>query len=165
MLLKEYAYEKEQFQRQTENMGVARKVSRGLCWFPLRIRGSYYNSLDQLVVEVERTEALETEHQFEPGKPVCFFEEDASQMLHYLRFTAQVSYVEDQRMVIALPHSDALAQLQGADRLGVQLFLDEYTYRLMFEALDRVMRSKGRTPTSRNGRPTACRPERSRWAK
>ena len=78
MLLKEYAYEKEQFQRQTENMGVARKVSRGLCWFPLRIRGSYYNSLDQLVVEVERTEALETEHQFEPGKPVCFFEEDAT---------------------------------------------------------------------------------------
>ena len=145
MLLKEYAYEKEQFQRQTENMGVARKVSRGLCWFPLRIRGSYYNSLDQLVVEVERTEALETEHQFEPGKPVCFFEEDASQMLHYLRFTAQVSYVEDQRMVIALPHSDALAQLQGADRLGVQLFLDEYTYRLMFEALDRVM-------TARSGR-------------
>ena len=145
MLLKEYAYEKEQFQRQTENMGVARKVSRGLCWFPLRIRGSYYNSLDQLVVEVERTEALETEHQFEPGKPVCFFEEDASQMLHYLRFTAQVSYVEDQRMVIALPHSDALAQLQGADRLGIQLFLDEYTYRLMFEALDRVM-------TARSGR-------------
>ena len=145
LLLKEYAYEREQFQRETENMGVRRKVERGLCWFPLRVGRSYYNSLEELVVEVERTEWLDTDHQFEPGKPVCFFEEDASQMLHYLRFTARVSYVEEHRMVVALPNGDALAQVENAERLGVQLYLDEYTYRLMFDALDRVM-------TARSGR-------------
>jgi hypothetical protein len=42
-----------------------------------------------------------------------------------------------------MPSGDAVAQVQGANRLGVQLYLDEYTYRLMFEALDRVLAAKG----------------------
>lgn len=142
LLQLEYAYEKEQFQRETENMGVQRKINKGLCWFPLRVGRSYHNSLDQLVIEVERTLYTDIEHQFEPGKPVCFFLQDASQMLHYLRFTAQVSFVEDNRMVIILPNTDAVLQVQNAERVGVQLYLDEYTYRLMFEALDRVITAK-----------------------
>lgn len=142
LLQKEYDYEREQFQRQTENMGVRSKVTRGLCWFPLHVGRSYFNSLDQLVLEVERTEDLDIEHQFEPGKPVCFFSEDASQMLHYMRFVAQISYVDENRMVLAMPNTDAILQVQNADKVGVQLYLDEYTYRLMFEALDRVMNAK-----------------------
>lgn len=143
LLQLEYNYEREQFRRQTENMGVSRKVRRGLCWFPLRIGRSYYNSLDQQVIEVYRTEGTDIEHQFEPGKPVCFFQQDASEMLHYMKFVAQVSYVEEDRMVIAMPSGDSVVQVQNAERLGVQLYLDEYTYRLMFEALDRVIAAKG----------------------
>ncbi|MBO5659790.1 MAG: AAA family ATPase, partial [Bacteroidaceae bacterium] len=142
LLLKEYEYEREQFQRQTETMGVQRKVRQGLCWFPLRVGRSYFNSLNQQVIEVERTEGLDVEHQFEPGKPVCFFQEDASQMLHYMKFVAQVNFVEENRMVIAMPTGDAVQQVLHAGRLGVQLYLDEYTYRLMFDALDRVTTAK-----------------------
>ena len=142
LLLKEYEFEKEQFQRQTQNMGVQKKVRRGMCWFPLSVGRSYYNSLDQLVVEVSRTADTDVEHLFEPGKPVCFFQEDASGMLSYMKFVAQVSFVEENRMVIALPSAQALTQLSNADRLGVQLYLDEYTYRLMFQALDTVISAK-----------------------
>ena len=142
LLLREYEFEKEQFQRQTENMGVQKKVRRGMCWFPLSVGRSYYNSLDQMVVEVSRTADTDVEHQFEPGKPVCFFQEDASGMLSYMKFVAQVSFVEENRMVIALPSAGALAQIANADRLGVQLYLDEYTYRLMFQALDTVISAK-----------------------
>ena len=142
LLLKEYEFEKEQFQRQTQNMGVQKKVRRGMCWFPLSVGRSYYNSLDQLVVEVSRTADTDVEHLFEPGKPVCFFQEDASGMLSYMKFVAQVSFVEENRMVIALPSAGALAQIANADRLGVQLYLDEYTYRLMFQALDTVISAK-----------------------
>ena len=138
----EYACEREQFQRHTENMGVERKVRRGLCWFPLHTGRSYYNSQDALVLEVERTEAQDVEHQFEPGKPVCFFAQDASQMLTYMHFVGQVSYVENDRMVISMPSSSAVSQVLNAERVGVQLYLDEYTYRLMFEALDRVTAAK-----------------------
>ena len=143
LLLQEYEFEKEQFQRQTQNMGIQKKVRRGMCWFPLSVGRSYYNSLDQLVVEVGRSTDTDIEHQFEPGKPVCFFREDASGMLTYMKFTAQVSFVEENRMVVSLPSPQALAQITEADRLGIQLYLDEYTYRLMFQALDTVISAKG----------------------
>ena len=143
LLLQEYEFEKEQFQRQTQNMGIQKKVRRGMCWFPLSVGRSYYNSLDQLVVEVCRSTDTDVEHQFEPGKPVCFFREDASGMLTYMKFTAQVSFVEENRMVVSLPSPQALAQITEADRLGIQLYLDEYTYRLMFQALDTVISAKG----------------------
>ena len=142
LLLKEYEFEKEQFERQTQNMGVQKKVRRGMCWYPLSVGRSYYNSLDQLVVEVRRTTDLDVEHQFEPGKPVCFFQEDASGMLTYMKFVAQVSFVEENSMVVSLPSAQALAQITDADRLGIQLYLDEYTYRLMFQALDTVIAAK-----------------------
>lgn len=143
LLLQEYEFEKEQFQRQTQNMGVQKKVRRGMRWFPLSVGRSYYNSLDQLVVEVSRSTDTDVEHQFEPGKPVCFFREDASGMLTYMKFTAQVSFVEENRMVVSLPSPQALSQIADADRLGIQLYLDEYTYRLMFQALDTVISAKG----------------------
>ena len=147
-LKKEYEYEKEQFRVHTEAMGIGRKVKRGVCWFPIRLGRSYYNALNQLVVEVERTEDLEVEHLFEYGKPVCFFHELEDECgfgtgrIAHLGFTATVSYVDGDRMVVALPGTDALLDLQGRDRLGVQLFFDETTYRLMFEALRRVAEAK-----------------------
>ncbi len=150
LLRKEYEYEKEQYRRHTEATSVARKVRRGICWFPLRVGRSYYNSLDQLVVEVWRTEGLDEEHNFEPGKPVTFFTQEPSisarnegGLLHFMRFTAQVSYVEENRMVVALPNTDALLQVENAERLGIQLAMDETTYHLMFEALERVISAKG----------------------
>lgn len=34
LLRMEYEFEKEEFKRQTETMGITRKVKRGLCWYP-----------------------------------------------------------------------------------------------------------------------------------
>lgn len=138
----EYEYEKEQFRQQTEAMGIGRKVKRGMCWHPVRLGRSYYNALNQLVVEVERTEDREIEHLFEYGRPVCFFSEDGAGKLSYLNFVATVSYVEEDRMVVALPGPDTLVALQGRERLGVQLYFDETSYRLMFEALQQVMSAR-----------------------
>lgn len=144
LLRLEYAYEKAQFQQQTEAMGIGRKVKRGLCWYPVSPGRSYYNSLNQLVVEVERQNDPEIEHNFEFGRPVCFFTQDASERLHYFPFTATVNYVDGDRMVVVLPHADALLSLQSTEhRLGVQLYFDETSYRLMFEALKQVIQAKG----------------------
>ena len=143
LLRMEYEYEKEEFKRQTETMGVARKVKRGLCWFPASAGRSYYNSLNQLVMEVTRTEDLDIEHNFEFGRPVCFFRQTADGSLSYYNFQATVSYADDTRMVVVMPGSDAIVDVQNADRLGVQLYFDETSYRTMFEALNDVLRAKG----------------------
>ena len=77
LLQLEYDYEKETFRQQTQVMGITRKIKRGLCWYPVFTGRSYYNSLNQLVIEIERREDKETEHNFEYGRPVCFFTQDA----------------------------------------------------------------------------------------
>ena len=143
LLQMEYAAEKEAFRKQTEEMGLQRKVKRGDAWYPLRLGKSYYNSLNQLVVEVFREgEDDEIEHNFEFGKPVCFF--SVGSTLKYYNFTGTVSYVDGDRMVVAVPDNGQLIDVQGAENVGIQLFFDETSYKAMFEALDRVMRSKGR---------------------
>lgn len=98
LLRMEYEYEKEEFKRQTENMGVARKVKRGLCWYPATPGRSYYNSLNQLVIEITHTENTDIEHNFEFGRPVCFFRQSADGKITYMNFTATVSYADETRM-------------------------------------------------------------------
>ena len=143
LLRKEYEYEKKAFQRDTELMGVDRKVKRGDCWYPVTVGRSYYNSLDRFVVEVTRSADDDTEHNFEYGRPVSFFTQDGSGCLHYFSFNATVSYADTGRMVVELPGEGALAALQGAERLGVQLSFDDYTYRVLFDTLHKVMEAKG----------------------
>lgn len=143
LLRMEYEYEKEEFKRQTENMGTARKVRRGLCWYPATPGRSYYNSLNQLVIEITHTENTDIEHNFEFGRPICFFRQSADEKITYMNFTATVSYADETRMVAIMPGAGAVMEVQEADHLGVQLYFDETSYRTMFEALEDTLRSKG----------------------
>ena len=80
MLLEiEYFTEKEAFRKLTESRGMARLVKRGDAWFPLRVGKSYYNSLNQLCIEVHRTADQDIEHNFEFGRPVQFFKQPSAQ--------------------------------------------------------------------------------------
>lgn len=188
LLEMEYGCEKEEYRRQTEVMGLQRKVKRGDAWLPVSVGKSYYNSLNQLAVEVLRTQDKEIEHNFEFGRPVVFFtfkqtrdkltrdkgradkrqvdgiqadegrgdlQGGASSKGNLLvnsslvnsstkfLFTGTVSYVDGDRMVVTVADNAPLARLQTEDSVGVQLYFDETTYRLMFEALDRVINAKG----------------------
>ena len=62
--------------------------------------------------------------------------------LKYFSFTGTVSYVDGDRMVINVPDSVSLLDLQTEEPIGVQLSFDETSYKLMFEALDRTMKAK-----------------------
>ena len=144
----EYQTEKESFRKQTEAMGIGRKVKRGDAWFPLRIGSSFYNSLNQMAVEVFRTSDQDITHNFEFGKPVLFFRipstgDNAKPRVSYFSFTGTVSYVDGDRMVVIVPEGHAL-DLQSCEQpIGVQLSFDETSYRTMFDALDRVINAKG----------------------
>ena len=171
LLQLEYYTEKEAFRKLTEQMGMQRKVKRGDAWFPLRVGKSFYNSLNQTAIEVFRTSDQDIEHNFEFGRPVMFFmvkkmgkdeNQDSTalqqlenanqkvqssnlkvQSIKYFSFTGTVSYVDGDRMVITVPDSAPLLDLQqSTDPIGVQLSFDETSYKLMFEALDRVMKAK-----------------------
>ena len=150
LLQLEYNTEKDTFRQMTEQIGIGRKVKRGDAWWPLRIGKSYYNSLNQLTIEVFRTTDEEIEHNFEFGRPVVFFKtsdetrDSGEKGITYFRFSGTVSYVDGDRMVVTVPEGTSLVDLQSSERIGVQLSFDETSYRLMMEALDRVIRGKGR---------------------
>ena len=173
----EYEQEKESFQLQQQARGIEHLVARGDAWLPVTVGRSYYNSLNQLCVEVFRQPPPEEEepldHNFEFGKPVRFVKthpqplplregigysqdgKDAAKLYTPLPQregqgvgpTCTVSYVDGDRMVISVPDGfpvGDLATLSQGSQLGVMLFFDETTYRLMFEALERTMSAKGR---------------------
>ena len=131
LLRMEYEYEKEEFKRQTETMGIARKVKRGLCWYPVSPGRSYYNSLNQLVIDITRTENKEIEHSFEFGRPVCFFHQSFDGKVKYMNFIATVSYADEERMVVVLPGAGAVIELQADSSLGIQLYFDETSLSLI----------------------------------
>ena len=143
LLHMEYEFEKEEFKRQTETMGISRKVKRGLCWYPVTPGRSYYNSLNQLVIEITHTEDTDIEHNFEFGRPVCFFRKGYDDKITYFNSIGTISYANETRMVVVMPGAGAILEVQSAENLGVQLYFDETSYRTMFEALSDVIRAKG----------------------
>ena len=162
LLQMEYEYEKETYRQQSERIGIHRKIQQGLCWYPVIPGKSYYNSLNQFVIEIERKDDKEIEHNFEYGRPVCFFTTNGTGSLRYLNFSGIISYVQEDRMIVVLPTPSALFDLQGVNsELGVQLYFDETSYKTMFTALSGVMKAKnnqlahlrdvllGKTPVSR----------------
>ena len=166
LLQMEYEHEKTAYEQQVEAIGLRRRVERGEAWMPVSVGRNYYNSLNQLCVEVFRSHTAddeeEADHSFEFGKPVQFFKFENGDLRFEISdmqaktsnlkpqisnlFPGTVSFVDGDRMVVAVPDNAPLAdlQVQEGQQLGVQLFFDETTYRLMFDALERTMRAKGR---------------------
>ena len=54
-----------------------------------------------------------------------------------------VSYADADRMVVALPDDTNVGDLKQ-EGIGIQLSFDETSYRMMFDALERTIRAKGR---------------------
>ena len=149
LLQMEYDYEKSEFERLTGEQGVARRVARGQCWFPVRLGRSYYNSLNHFVVELTRADERiddsdgENDNAFEYGRQVRFFYEALDGKIVYRNFPAVVSFCDGGRMSVVLPSTSSLKEIDGVARLGVDLSFDETTFAAMRSALDEVASAKG----------------------
>ena len=150
LLRLEFDEEREAMTRLTGRMDVSRLVDRGWAWWPLTIGRSYYNSLNQRVVELTRPATPDGEdnsdHEMDYGRPVAFFTASGTAGDTPRRhFTGTVSFVDGDRMVVAIPDGADLATLQADGRsVGVMISFDETTYRTMFEALDALQKADGR---------------------
>lgn len=167
LLKKEYNYEREAYQQQTAQTDILKKVKRGSCWYPVKLGKSYYNSLNQYVIEIFRNaEETDIDHEFEFGKPVCFFSTDTvGAGIHYFRFPASVCYVEGNRMVVNIPGAEAATALQSNLETGIQLSFDETSYQLMFEAMSDVISAHGnRLAELRDLFYTAAKPGKFQFA-
>ena len=147
LLMKEYRYDLAENEAEMGKMPLSVRLSRGLCWYPLELGRSYYNSLNQYVLVVSRPAhndgEEEDECRFEYGCPVKFFFIDGDGKAVFFNYACTVNMVDGDTMSVAVPGELAVSRLRSEKAVGVQLAFDETTYRLMFAALDRVMSAKG----------------------
>ena len=141
----EYEEEKKAFTKISEQAGLERLKSGGNAWTDIKFERSYYNSLNQRVVEIRRDPSEDNDdHNFEYGRPIMFFsfKNGFNQKLAAL-FQGAVSFVDGDRMVVEIAESADVSLLSMPD-VGVMVSFDETTYHAMFDALDYTMNSKGR---------------------
>lgn len=156
LLRQEYIYERDEYERSLLVDHMGGKVQESNCRYPISLGKNYYNTLDQLTVDIAFDySADETETDFEPGQPVVFFYignehtqwvngEPISNgnRLKELSFQAQVDSVAVGSMKIVLPNRAALNSLidhHQTKLLGIKLCLDTTSYRIMDEALTSAM--------------------------
>ncbi|MDE5795445.1 MAG: AAA family ATPase [Muribaculaceae bacterium] len=142
----EYEEEKRVFSELSAQMGFSRLAERGNAWLGIYVGRSFYNSLNQRVLEITRSDSeSDDDHNFEYGKPVAFFTlSEKTSGKPSFPFTGTVSYVDGDRMVVAIPENADISSLSSSHSAGVMLSFDETSYRMMFDAIDRTIKAKGR---------------------
>lgn len=141
----EYEEEKASFTKIKEKEGLEKQKSRGNAWLGIKIGRSFYNSLNQRVIEIYRNPDEEDDHNFEYGKSVMLFDLSAGfdSRIKPL-FKGEVSYVDGDRMVLAIPDNIDTSSLSLSKNAGVMLSFDETSYKAMFEAIERTIKAEGR---------------------
>ena len=146
MVALELEEERRAYQRSIEEKsGLADgSICEPACRYPVQLGDEAYNALGQLTVEV-RYEVLESEVEldFEPGRPVTFFHIDAD-AARELPHQCYVELVGEGRMTVSLPGKSALQSLRDTARrhlLGLQLGVDNTSFRVMTEALTKAEHS------------------------
>ena len=142
----EYQEEKASFTKISELQGFEKLKARGNAWLDIKYDRSFYNSLNQRIIEVHRSPSDEEEdNNFEYGRPVMLFSLGSgfNNALKPL-LQGEVNFVDGDRMLVSIPDNADISNLSITKNLGVMLSFDETTYRAMFEALDFTIEAKGR---------------------
>ncbi len=115
------------------------------CWFPIRVGNSFYNALNQLVVETDYIGgyALSQDCEFEPGKTVTFFYRisEQSNNIKTVPSVCVIQRMQNKSLQVSVPDPSfptLLKDLSERYELGVRIGFDETTYQVMLESLEKV---------------------------
>lgn len=129
-----YQY-KEQFLRAS----IEQRKKNGATWFPIQILSDELGYADYVHVEIERTNNLDTPHQFSAGKNVSLFSNKNQDEVQEI--TGTIKHSSKNKMKIIL-HTDELPDWCYEGRLGVNIQFDDNSYTEMQKALDEVIGAK-----------------------
>lgn len=130
----EREFERKQYDVLLKNTPVQARVKMGYTWFPLRVVETGFGLGDYPFIIFERTKAKGESHLFGGGKPALLFsaEQGAPKPLQ-----VAVQWVDgDQMKVICF--LDDLPELLDYSRLGLNMMVDESSYKEMEEALKKA---------------------------
>ena len=139
--------EQQSYQRSLEAKGASLTgcIQEPACRYPVHLGNNAYNPLGQLTLELRyEVGEDEVELDFEPGKPATVFyltDGGAKELPHQ----CYVELVGDGVMTVSLPSKSALQSIKDLAEhhlLGVQLGIDNTSYRVMQEALSEAERKE-----------------------
>ena len=140
LVVLELEEERRAYQRSLEEKqaSLGGSIREAACRYPVRLGNTSYNPLGQLTLELRyEVGEDEVELDFEPGKPVTlFYMADAG--AKELQHQCYVEWVGDGVMTVSLPSKAAEQSIRDTavrHLLGVQLGIDNTSYRVMTEAL------------------------------
>ena len=115
------------------------------CWFPVNVGNACYNAVNQYVLEIEYAGkyGVSQDCEFEPGKSVRFFYRDSDRegQVSVLPDSCFIVRYQDRKLWLAMNDPSfptLLHRLAEKHTLGVQLGIDETTYQVMSDALQRA---------------------------
>ena len=139
--------EQQSYQRSLEQKGASLTgvIQEPACRYPVRVGNAAYNPLGQSTLEFRyEVGEDEVELDFEPGKPATVFyltDGGAKELPHQ----CYVEWVSDGVMTVSLPSKAALQSIKDTGErhlLGVQVGIDNTSYRVMQEALSEAERKE-----------------------
>lgn len=140
LLKQEKDEELKQYKAKLNSSSFQELRKNGLCWYPVKIEKTGFNSGERLIVHVTRPKEHRESHQFQSGKPVSLFsnapgtdEEDC--------INGVVNHVKEQEMLITL-YSNELPNWIYDGYLGVKLLFDEVTYREMEQTIAFLLKTE-----------------------
>ncbi len=128
----DYYQYKEQFLRAS----IEQRKKNGVTWFPIQILSDELGYADYVHIEIERTNQLDTPHQFGTGKNVTVFSNKNPDDLQEITGTIKQSGKNKMKIIL---HTDELPDWCYEGRLGVNIQFDDNSYIEMQKALDEVI--------------------------
>ncbi|ELR68315.1 putative helicase [Fulvivirga imtechensis AK7] len=138
------AQEKEedllQYKRKMIGTSLAERRKQGVCWYPVQLEKTKFDSGDRVLVKVSRPQEHTESHMFQSGKLVSLFSTAGSNEEDQHAVNGVVNYVSKQDMLMTL-NADDIPDWINDGQLGVQLLFDENAYREMEKAVKKLIKT------------------------
>jgi ATP-dependent RNA/DNA helicase IGHMBP2 len=129
----------KQYNEQFLRANIEQRKKNGVTWFPIQILSEEIGYADYIHLEIERTNLLDTPHQFSSGKTVSLFSNKNPD--EKLELLGTIKMVQKNKMKLIL-HTDEMPDWCYDGRLGVNIQFDDNSYTEMQRALDEVINAR-----------------------
>ena len=144
LLALERDYDRACFEAEMKSALVS-NYNNSNCWFPIRVGDANYNAVNQYVLEIEYAGkyGVSQDCEFEPGKSVRFFYRDSDRdgKVNVLPDSCFIVRYQDRKLWLAMNDPSfptLLHRLAEKNDIGMQLGIDETTYQVMSDAMQRA---------------------------
>jgi ATP-dependent RNA/DNA helicase IGHMBP2 len=128
-----------QYKEQFLKASIERRKANGVTWYPIQILSNELGYGDLVNLEIERTNLLDTPHQFSTGKNVTHFSNQSNNEVFELNGTIKQSGKNKMKIIM---HTDDLPDWCYEGKLGINIQFDDNSYIEMQKALDIVINAR-----------------------